>query len=496
MMKRTNVLLIMTDNQPADLLGCYGNPEIHTPNLDKFAQQSIQFNNAFCPNGMCSPCRASVLTGLMPSQHGIHTWLDDRVMDQWPENWNAIAEFTTLPEILKTHGYQTALIGKYHLGMPFQPQNGFEHWVTFPYGHTRSFWNNTIIENSQQYKYPGHSVDCFTAKAVEYINAHDASTDQPFFLFLTYNAPYGHWPAIKLPARNRFAHLYENCPMKSVPREGLSPQAIKRYDLKKHQSGGGIDYSAELTTPNDLTSLRNYYSQMSMVDDGVGQVLAALQQAGLDKNTLVIYTCDHGFSLGHNGFWGHGQATWPSNTHRAAFSIPLLVRHSSHIAPRQTSDLLLSSIDLFATILDYVGLGEGTANETLPSRSFVPLLYGETLAWENAVFIEQEETRAIRTDEWVYMKRFQGSGRYPFADELYDLVNDPDEKHNVIAEPRLTNIVAALNKRIETYFAKYTDPKYDLWQGGQAKSNSDKPWFWQDAWGEDWEALITSIPDS
>lgn len=485
--KRPNILFIMTDNQPASLLGCYGNHEIHTPHLDNFARQAVQFNNAFCPNGMCSPSRASVLTGLMPSQHGIHTWLDDRVMDQWPEQWNAIAEFVTLPEILNNHGYKTALIGKYHVGMPFTPQNGFEHWITFPYGHTRSFWNNTIIENGKQYRYPGHTVDCFTEKAVEYIQAHDTETEAPFFLFLTYNAPYGHWPAIKGPARNRFAGLYENCPMTSIPREGISEKAVKRYDLKKDQSGGGIDYSAELTTPNDLPSLRNYYSQMSMVDDGVGQVLAALQQQGLDEDTLVIYTCDHGFSLGHHGFWGHGQATWPANTHRAAFSIPLLLRHTDRIAPLQISNLMVNSVDLFATILDHVGLDHVETNENSPSQSFAPLLRGEKLTWDNAVFMEQEETRAIRTEKWLYMKRFQGSSRYPFTDELYDLVKDPGEKQNVVGETAVSPIATKLSERIDTFFRQYAHSSYDLWQGGSAKSNSDKPWLWQDAWGDAWQ---------
>ncbi|MCB0021182.1 MAG: sulfatase-like hydrolase/transferase, partial [Anaerolineales bacterium] len=87
-MGKPNVLFVMADNHPAGLLGTYGNPEIKTPHLDQLAREGLQFNNAFCVNAMCSPCRASVLTGLMPSQHGIHTWIDDRRMDQWPANWN------------------------------------------------------------------------------------------------------------------------------------------------------------------------------------------------------------------------------------------------------------------------------------------------------------------------------------------------------------------------------------------------------------------------
>ena len=96
--RKPNILLIFVDNQPANMMGCYGNNEILTPHLDELASRGILFRNAFSPNAMCSPCRASMLTGLMPSQHGIHTWLDDEVMDQWPEDYNAIAEFETLPE--------------------------------------------------------------------------------------------------------------------------------------------------------------------------------------------------------------------------------------------------------------------------------------------------------------------------------------------------------------------------------------------------------------
>ena len=101
--KRPNILMFMSDNQPAELLGCYGNDEIHTPHIDQIAASGIQFDNAFCVNAMCSPCRASVLTGLMPSQHGIHTWLDDRIMESWPDKWNAIGEYKSFPTILKQH---------------------------------------------------------------------------------------------------------------------------------------------------------------------------------------------------------------------------------------------------------------------------------------------------------------------------------------------------------------------------------------------------------
>lgn len=145
-MTRPNILFFMSDNQPADLLACYGNDEVYTPHIDHLAERGARFTNAFCVNAMCSPCRASVLTGLMPSQHGIHNWLDDRLIDRWPENWSAIAEFSNTPSIIKQAGYATALIGKFHLGVPFVPQLAFDHWVTFPHGHTTTFYGNEVID--------------------------------------------------------------------------------------------------------------------------------------------------------------------------------------------------------------------------------------------------------------------------------------------------------------------------------------------------------------
>lgn len=488
--KQPNILLIMSDNHMADLLGCYGNEEIHSPNLDKLAQQGMQFNNAYCVNGMCSPCRASTLTGLMPSQHGIHTWLDDRVMDQWPDSWNAIGEFVTLPGILKANGYDTALIGKYHLGDPSAPQNDFEHWVTFPVGHTRSFWNSQVIENGKTYTYPAHTVDFFTEKAVDYIRGRDGSAERPFFLFLTYNAPYGHWPSVAGRARNRYAALYDQCEMKSIPREGVSKQAIERFLLRRYATGGGIDYSAHLRMPNDLETLRNYFSQMTMVDDGIGRVLHTLHEQGMDENTLVIYTCDHGFSLGHNGYWGHGQATWPANAHRASYHIPLLLRHSGYIADGQKNNRMISQLDLFETILDYAGIGDDSRNAPSFSRNFAPMLRNEKLQWEDEVFIEQEELRAIRTPQWLYMKRFQGSATYPFEDEMYDLIRDPEEKSNVVSEEEHAGVEQSLSTRIDDFFQEYSASAYDLWAGGSTKSNTDKPWLWQDAWGEAWQPIF------
>ena len=496
--KHPNIVLIMTDNQPADAVGCYGNAELHTPNLDALAAAGLRFDNAYCPNAMCSPSRASLWTGRMPCQHGVATWLDDRLMHTWPKDWSAVDEFPTLPEILKEAGYATALIGKYHLGRPDRPQNGIDHWIAMARGHTLSFYGNEMLfgggsgSESHSIVFDGHSVDFFTDRAVDYIESRSNEADRPFLLMLPYNGPYGHWPSIKGPAENEFWELYKDAPMTSVPREGLCKQAIEIYKLTTtHLLKGqkGPDFSSLLQLPNDLTSLRNYYSQVTLIDDRVGRVMNALRENGFGEDTLVIFTADHGFSLGHHGFWGHGQGTWPSNGFRIGYNIPLIA-WGAGIAGGRISDRYVSGVDVFATLLDRLGLWEDRYRAGVPSRSFAPVLAGETIDRTDEVFLEQEETRAIRTPEWSYFKRFDGSKAYPLENELYDLSRDPDERNNVAGQAGYGSVERELSERIEAFFDEFADPKHDLWNGGAPKSNTSRPWLWKDAWGEEWQPII------
>lgn len=488
-MKRPNIVLIMADNQPADLLGCYGNHEVRTPRLDALAARGQRFEQAFCVNAMCSPCRASVLTGLMPSQHGLHNWLDDNLMDQWPQNWSAIAEFVNLPTVIKNAGYTTALIGKFHLGVPYVPQLAFDHWVTFTHGHTTSFYDNEVIDDYNRYRFTGHTVDFFTQKTIEFLE-HQAGQDAPFFAFVPYNGPYGHWPAIKGRAANEFADLYDNADMHSIPREGLSAEVLERFGLRVQSNGVREQFKGPLLLPNNVESLRNYFSQVSLIDHGVGQILQSLERLKLDDNTIVIYTADHGFSLGHNGVWGHGAAAFPASAHRPSYHIPLIVSGGPVQAQEVNRDLV-SQIDLFPTLATLVGAEN--AKPSLPSsaRDLSASLTGSTPAngSASAVFMEQEETRAIRTSQWLYAARFQGAASFPMQDELYDLTADPLEKTNLSDNAEYGETAARLRSEIDAFFTEFTDPRFDLWTGGRAKSNVTFAPLWQDAWGADWQPL-------
>ena len=479
-----NIVLIFVDNQPANMMGCYGNDEIFTPHLDELASRGVLFRNAFSPNSMCSPCRASMLTGLMPSQHGIHTWLDDDVMNEWPENYNAIAEFESLPEKLAEAGYHTALIGKYHLGFADKPQNGFKHWVTMAKGMMDSFYGVEMNDNGQYHTAPEHSVDYFTKKSVEFLDRNAGQDQPPFFLFLTYNAPYGElYPS---EPEHRYSNLYSELPMDSVPREGVSSKLIDWILIRKEKLPDyDFAWYKELAEmPNNLFYMRQFYSQMSMVDDGVGQVIAKLEQRGVLDDTLVIYTADHGFSVGQHGFWGHGEDTWPSNMHRSANNIPLIISHPEIKEPGRHVEDLVGTTDIFATILDIAGC-KLDSPEIVSGISLSPLLHAENGDFRDEIFMEQEETRAIRTSQWLFMMRIENT-KYDFNHELYDLVNDPDERKNLAQDPEYAEVVSKLIARLNEFFTDYANPRWDLWKGGTVKSNSTRPFLWKELWGEDW----------
>lgn len=487
MKNKPNIVLIFTDNQQASTLACYGNKEVHTPNLDRLAIEGMKFDNAFCPNAFCSPCRASLLTGTMPSQHGVHSWIDDRNMPDWPAGWHALDGMQTLPGLLQGDGYATALIGKYHLGEPTTPAEGFDHWVTLEDGHVRSFYRNRIFDNGETYEQPGHSVDFFTDKAKDFIEMQVAA-DNPFFLFLPYPAPYGHWPATKESDENRHARRYENCPMNSIPREPVNKEAVDGFLMIQADSTTDLDFSMLMRAPNDLPTLRNYYSQVSMVDDGVGEIMKSLESLGIDDNTLLIFTTDHGLSVGQHGFWGHGGASFPSNLHRAAHSIPLIVKQTGLISGAQTSKLMVSNLDLYSTILDHAGITVADSERKLPSRNLMPVLTGDMpVDWgDDAVYSEQEETRVIRTQKWVLFKRFDGPGNQGIGDELYDVENDPLETTNLSGDENYQAVELELGNMLLDFFRQHVRPEADLWAGGMPIQNTVRRAFWKNVWGEQW----------
>src|SRR5262249_7751222 len=305
----SNVVFILTDNQGAWTLGCYGNPDIRTPHIDALAAEGIRFTRALSSNPVCSPTRATFLTGLLPSQHGVHSYLggEKPSAQMGPDAYCTIREFATLPKILRAAGYVCGLSGKWHLGANLTPQEGFSDWITMPLGHTTEFYDAEVIENGQVRKEPRYLTELWTEHGVRFI---ERNKDRPFFLYLAYNGPYGLGNLLRNPARNRHAAYYVDQPLWSFPRDAVHPWQFNNKE-----------------TPNSPGQIRRVSPEVSGGDDGAGEIPASLRRLGLDENTLVVYAGDQGWMGGQNGLWGMGDHTRPTGAHELMMHIPLIFRH-------------------------------------------------------------------------------------------------------------------------------------------------------------------------
>ena len=444
--KPVNLVFILTDNQGAWTLGCYGNPDIRTPHIDRMATEGIRFTRALSSNPVCSPTRATFLTGLIPSQHGLHSFLDEKYM-MGPEAYNTLQEFTSLGEVLRDAGYTCGLSGKWHLGANMTPSEGFTTWTTKPDGSTREFYDQKVIENGQLRVEAGYTTDLWTRKGVEFIQQ---NKDKPFFLYLAYNGPYSLGKLMLNEAKNRHAAYYADKPLHSFPRDAMHPWQFNNKEFH-----------------NTDAARRRMASEVSGVDDGVGEILAALKANGLDDNTLVVYSSDQGWMGGQNGMWGMGDHFRPIGAHELMMQIPLIFRQPGQIPAAQTCDALVRNYDFMPSVLSHLGLGDKMPQQPKsPGRDFSPALRGQKLEnWDNTVFYEMETTRAIRTERWKYVARFPNG---PF--ELYDMQSDPQERFNQFGQPGTDEIKAGLAKQLDAFFTTYADPKYDIWKGGGSKA--------------------------
>ena len=459
-----NIILIVADNQSASLIGAYGGREFKTPHIDNLARQGILFSNAFSASGVCSPTRATLLTGLLPSQTGIHVALPS---DLDAPGWSGIAEFRSLPQTLAEAGYSTGLVGKYHLGMAQDKQLGFNYWVTFPSGHTTTFYDQTVIDNGEQYQVSEHLTDFWTGKAVEFLA--QQRPGKPFFLYLAYNGPYMLPPTVNMETDNRHVEYYRRH-TPAMPQAPIHPYLENwARGIRKPSSlmvKEGTTAWEAIRALNNRTAMINAAAETTMVDDGVGKIMDTLRELGLENNTLVIYTSDQGSAYGQHGLWGNTSWSFPFTVQDVNMHIPLIVSHKGEIPEGNTSDRFINQYDLLPTLLDYLGMADKTIANT-PGKSFTRLLSGKQVEnWENAAFFEFVTVRVIRTPDWKYMKRLDDEAK----GSLFDLVNDPDELRNLIDDPDHKDIVAELDKRLTAFFDRYADRKYDLWKGGSAKA--------------------------
>ena len=436
--EKPNVIFILTDDQGAWAMGCAGNEEIRSPNLDRLSAEGMRFENYFCASPVCSPARASIITGRIPSQHGVHDFLWRSALG---EEHRFLEGQPTYLETLQNAGYKTALSGKWHLGYALKPQVGFQDWNVMPIGACDYFHPPMVGKDGREETFDGsYSSDLFTDNALKFLDG-QLDNDDPFCLHLHFTAPHFPWGREHHPAEV-WDGYHDNCPFASVPsHEEPLPQGyfIRRRGAVEHRE-----------------NLAGYFTAITEMDRNVGRVLDWLDKNGLRNNTLIAFMSDNGMNMGHHGMYGKGNGSRPVNMFDTSVKIPCLISRPGFVPENRVNDNLLSQYDWFPTLLEYLGIDH--PNQGLPGRSFSPLLQGKELAERENVFVLDEygATRMIRSKEWKLVWRYPGG-----AHELYHLAEDPYEQLNLLNYRGLDDRIGSMRREMEEWFSRYVDPRFD-----------------------------------
>lgn len=416
-----NVIFILTDDHRYDFMGFTGKVSwLETPNLDRLASEGAYFKNAFVTTSLCSPSRASILTGMFSHQHTI---VDNHAPD--PGN------LTYFPKYLQDAGYHTGFFGKWHMGdASDKPRPGFDHWESFKgqgvyYNPELNINGNRVAYNDSTY-----ITDLLTEHAIDWLKERDK--EKPFFLYLSHKAVHA---AFK-PAR-RHKGMYANNKI-DYPSTYYQTKTVEYQDLKWPQwvadqriSWHGVDYMYHGN--GDLQEMvRDYCETLMGVDDSVGAVMEYLEKEGLDKSTLIIYMGDNGFSWGEHGLIDK------RHFYEESVKVPLLVRCPDLIEGGLRPSQMVQNIDIAPTVFEVAAVQKP---EYMPGVSMIPILKGDKSASKrNEIFYEYyweydfpmtPTVFGMRTDRYKYI-RYHGIWD---RNELYDIQQDPEEMYNLIADP-------------------------------------------------------------
>jgi arylsulfatase A-like enzyme len=429
---RPNIIFILMDDLRWDALGYTGHPFSKTPNIDRIAKEGALFKNFFVSIPLCSPSRGSFLTGQYPHTHGVINNGDHSALSH---------KLVTFPRLLQEAGYQTAFIGKWHMGVDDSPRPGFDHWISFK---GQGVYNDpTLNVDGKVSKHSGYITDILNGYAVEFIKSEHK---KPFLLYLPHKAVHGPFT----PAE-RHKNLYANTviePVKSLndPLDG-KPAATREVEDQKAPGKKGKQPKQpgnERRMPENL--VRNQLRALAAVDEGVGDLFKALEEAGQLDNTIIIFSSDNGF------FWGEHGLSDKRWAYDESIRDPLLMRFPKLIKPGTAFDQFVLNIDIAPTLLELAG---ASVPKTIQGRSLLPLLRDPATLWRNSFLTEyfQEKAyprtptwQAVRTDRWKYINYSDLKG----MDEIYDLKADPYEMKNLINDPGSQSTLRIMQAELET----------------------------------------------
>jgi len=430
-----NVILVLSDDHRYDFMGCAGGPEfLETPNMDRMAAGGARLLNAFVSTSLCSPSRASILTGQYAHRHGV------------VDNQRPVPEGTVFfPQHLQRAGYETAFIGKWHMGHDHdEPRKGFDHWVSFR--GQGEYFNPTLNVNGRRGKATGYTTDVLADRALAWLRQERA---KPSFLYLSFKAV--HYPFVPAPRhQGRYAKAEIKYPETMANTEEnyqTQPHWVRerRYGIHgiDHMQTGPFD---DDPVPSFDELYRRYCETVHGLDENLGRVLDFIDKAGPAKSTLVIYMGDNGFALGEHGFYDKRDAFEES------IRVPMLAYAPGLIEPGTAVEQMVQNIDVAPTILEAAGCPI-PEEAKIEGRSFLPLLVGTEVPWRKQIFYEYywewnfpatPTVFALRGDRYKYIYYHGVWDRNGF----YDLQTDPHERHNLIKVPAYQEAIAAMRKQL------------------------------------------------
>jgi arylsulfatase A-like enzyme len=428
-----NIVFILVDDLRYDGMG-FLQPEVETPSIDQLARGGAYFPNTYVTTSLCSPSRATILTGQTTGNH--------RVVDNNNSSEEGLVFF---PSYLQRAGYQTAFIGKWHMGQRSdEPRPGFDKWVSF-LGQGQYFprGGNALNVDGRHVPQKGYITDELTDYAMEWLQK-ERDPNKPFFVYLSHKAVH----TDPLPAP-RHAHQYDETEFRIPASAANTPENYRGKPMwvyNQRNTWHGIDFPYN-TDMNMSEYLKGYYATLSAVDDGVGRLLDYLRDSGLERNTMIVFTSDNGFLIGDHGLIDK------RNAYEGSIRIPMVVYAPGLVPAGVTNPGRIRTLDFAPTFLDLAHVARPPQFE---GESALPLMSGEVAPkdWHPGDFVYEyywewnfpmtPTTFAIERDRVKYI---QYHGVYDL-EELYDLDKDPDEMHNVIDDPSYLQTKIALRKAL------------------------------------------------
>jgi arylsulfatase A-like enzyme len=460
---KPNVLWITTEGVPLSMLGCYGSRLMATPHIDRIAHEGMRFTNSFCTNALCAPSRAALLTGKYSHLNGMFANPADTTYGVTADSQFS-EEQETLPKILKRNGYQTGIVGKWHL--PANPGKvGFDYYVYKngaggPYYEEEHYFRNRTLGSdvTEEVNIPGYVTDNVIDLTIEAIQ----SFTQPFFMavqFFSVHRPFQ--------PPHKYEHLFDGV---RIPEPGTFYDDYSSRAAAAREARMRVSEMPDFHPPAELTEkqrkqsnyqmfMSHFLSTLRAQDDNMGRLLDFLDEKGLTENTIVIFTGDHGFFMGDHGWFDK------RFMYEQAIRVPWMIRYPGHVKPGTVSDDWVVNIDNAPTVLDLLGL---PVPPEMQGRSIAPLLTGKAPDdWQKSYYYHYYE---FAPPHWVFPHYGIRTEKYKLIHyytvnewELFDLEKDPDEMENLWewsgfkVHPGYEEVAADLVNQLQALREKYKD---------------------------------------